>query len=90
MAHDGTRPERRVRRDVVTIVAERAPRATLSAGEVEKRLAGILGISVNVTLLDSGSLARTDGKGTRFFDMRDPSVLSPRVVRRAPCRGRSR
>jgi phenylacetate-coenzyme A ligase PaaK-like adenylate-forming protein len=37
------------------------------------RLRGILGISVLVTLVEAGTLPRTEGKGVRFVDRRVPA-----------------
>jgi phenylacetate-CoA ligase len=66
---DSAGPER----DIVRIVAERALTAVVTESEVAMRLRGILGISVLVTLVDAGTLPRTEGKGVRFVDRRVPT-----------------
>jgi phenylacetate-coenzyme A ligase PaaK-like adenylate-forming protein len=59
----------------VRIVAERAATSTISESEVAMRLRGILGISVLVTLVEAGTLPRTEGKGVRFVDRRAPPAV---------------
>ncbi|HMG57824.1 MAG TPA: AMP-binding protein [Kofleriaceae bacterium] len=59
-------------RDDVEIVVERGPGpgAALTASHVASRLRGILGITVVVSLVEPGTLPRSDGKGIRFVDRR--------------------
>lgn len=63
-------PSHRLERDHVRIVTEPAPGASLAVEEIGARLRGLLGIQVEVQLLPTGTLPRTEGKGQRFFDRR--------------------
>ncbi len=52
--------------DVVTVVVERTADGMLTSTEIALRLRGILGISVEVSVAEHGTLPRTEGKGVRF------------------------
>lgn len=68
-----TRPQandRRRERDLVRVVTELKPGASITVEEVARRLHGALGIQVEVDLKPAGTLPRADGKGVRFVDKR--------------------
>ena len=65
--------DRRRHRDTVTVVVERLAGAELVEADIATRLRGILGIGVEVKLMEPGSLPRSEGKGVRFVDLRETS-----------------
>lgn len=60
--------------DEVRITVEGRSVGAPTAEEVARRLRGLLGITVDVSLVGPGVLPRTEGKGARFFDGRRAPV----------------
>ena len=73
IARPAATSDRRRHRDTVTVVVERLAGAELVEADIATRLRGILGIGVEVKLMDPGSLPRSEGKGVRFVDLRETS-----------------
>lgn len=61
---------RRRERDLVRVVTEVKPDASITAEEVARKLKAVLGIQVDVDLKPAGTLPRIEGKGVRFVDRR--------------------